>query len=177
LVLPLGGNTKQRSSVPISICASQPWGRANSPLSGSPGGGVVSFPSLWVFGLSPENNIFLRRGGQAHCGRAVFPLCCGARAEAKQNLFFVIGAGDWGGSQFNNAQRTVWFVCSLWGVLCKTTHNFAGGQRKQKGDDPDEMVLNDPSSRTDLPRSSQWLVFQPVEALFCVRILPMVNGL
>jgi len=131
LVLPLGGNTKQRSSVPISICASQPWGRANSPLSGPPGGGVVSFSSLWVFGLSPENNIFLRRGGQAHCGRAVFPLCCGARAEAKQNLFFVIGAGDWGGSQFNNAQRTVWFVCSLWGVLCKTTHNFAGGQRKQ----------------------------------------------
>lgn len=53
----------------------------------SAGRGVVSFSSLWVFGLSPENNIFLRRGGQAHCGRAVFPLCCGARAEAKQNLF------------------------------------------------------------------------------------------
>jgi len=126
LVPPLGGNTKQRSSVPISICASQPGGRRGLAF----GWVLLFFSSLWVFGFSPENNIFLRRGGQVHCGRA-----------AKQTALLrsvgggtkTIGVGDWGGSQFNNAQRTVWFVCSLWGVLLQNQHNFAGWTTEQRG--------------------------------------------
>lgn len=126
LVPPLGGNTKQRSSVPISICASQPGGGRGLAF----GWVLLFFSSLWVFGFSPENNIFLRRGGQVHCGRAAkqTALLRSVGGGTKQSAS-AIGAGA------NSTTRNeLSGLCARCGVcFCKTNTILQGGQRNKGG--------------------------------------------
>jgi hypothetical protein len=88
LVLPLGGNTKQRSSVPISICASQPWGRATLLCPVRRAGGWFPFPASGCLVSRRRTTFFCGVGVKPTVGGRFFRFVA-ERGRRPNKIFFL----------------------------------------------------------------------------------------